>query len=176
MTTQPLPARQENNERLWKVMEAYKDDTEGVTSHEAITLAEFVPESGLTKKEIFNRAMRVCKKRAEKQGMMIPRATLVGRRGYAYVLASRASSALEGYMAQERVSEGVQRSTVKHEVFIERNLGSLPPTLQEIFKQSIEANQDYEEFKEARVKKERENRDAFYKAWLEEQQMKAESI
>lgn len=175
MTTQPLPAREENNERLWKVMEAYKDDTEGVTNHEAIDLADFVPEHGLSKKEIFKRAMRVCKKRAEKLGMLIPRATLVGGRGYAYVLASSASSAVDGYMAQEKVAAGVQRSTAKHEAFIERDLGSLPLTLQAVFRQSIAANERAAAFAEELTAAEKKNRDELYRAYLEEQKMKQEA-
>lgn len=166
-------AREENNERLWQVMEAYKDDPEGVTKEEAIALADFRVEPGRSKQEVFERAMQICKRRAERLGMFIPRATLVRGRGYAYVLATRAATALDGYMAQERVTAGVQRSAMKHEQFIERDLGSLPPMLRAIYRQSIDANKRAAEFAESMAETEKKNRDELYAAYREEQEQKA---
>lgn len=163
-------AREYNNERLWQVMEAYKDDPEGVTKEEAIALADFRIEQGRSRQEVFERAMQICKRRAETLGMFIPRATIVKGRGYAYVLATRASTALDGYMAQERVTAGVQRSAMKHEQFIEDDLGSLPPMLRTIYKQSIDANKKAAEIAEVMAETQKKNRDELYAAYREEQE------
>lgn len=119
--------RAENNDRLWNVLEAYKNDPEGVTKQEVIDLAEFRVEAGATFSDIFDRAIQVCKRRADSMGMIIPRATLVKGRGYAYVLTDQASMAVPGFVVQERVAYGTRRSAYKHQQFIEKDLGSLSP-------------------------------------------------
>lgn len=152
-------------------MEAYKDDPEGVTKEEAIALADFRVEPGRSKREVFDRAMQICKRRAENQGLFIPRANLVKGRGYAYVLASRASTALDGYMAQEKVTAGVQRSTARHEAFIERDLGSLPPMLRAVYKHSIEMSKKAAQIADEMIEADKRQRDEIYAAYREEQEM-----
>lgn len=166
-------ARDYNNSRLWEIMEAHRDDPEGVTREEAIYLAEFKAEHGRSESEIFARAMQFCKRHAERQGMFIPRATIVKGRGYAYVLASRASTALDGYMAQEKVTAGVQRSAMKHEEFIERDLGSLPPVLRTVYRHSIEMSKKAAKVADDMLESDKKQRDELYAAYREEQENKA---
>ena len=122
-------ARHYNTEQLWDLLTAYFNDFEGITKHEALDLIAFdlAEDENRDAEAIFERAIKTCRKRAEREGKIIPRATIKSGRGYAYVLTDRADLVIDGYIAQNRVAQGVERSTHKHESFIETHAEDLPP-------------------------------------------------
>lgn len=130
-------ARAENNQKLWAVLEVYKNDSDGLTRSQLTELAEFNLAEGTTPYEIFTRAIKVCRRRAKKADMFIPRATR-GSGGYAYVLTDRATLAVDGFLAAERVAQGVQRAAYDHQGFIERDLASLSPVERVAFERVVQ--------------------------------------
>lgn len=162
-------AMAENNDKLWEVLSLYVDDPEGVTRYEAIELADFNMAEGGPEDRIFTRAIKVCKTRAKKAGMLIPRATPVKGRGYVYLLAKSGKFALEGYMAQERVSSGVRKSAATHEKFIDQDRESLPPVLRAVFDELVIANTKYDQYVEESVNTQRQQLESVYSAYVEEQ-------
>lgn len=162
-------ARAENNDKLWEVLNLYVDDPEGITKYEAIDLADFNMAEGGTREDIFARAIKVCKTRAKRANMFIPRATPVKGRGYAYVLTKRGVHALEGFMAQENVSRGVRRSAAAHQQFIERDRESLPPLLRTVFDEVSAVNEKYEQFVNESLETQRKQLESVYEAYKEEQ-------
>lgn len=138
-------ARNHNTELLWETLTAYFNDFEGITKHEVLNLVDF----DLTENEdrdaeaIFERAIKACRKRAEREGKFIPRATIKEDRGFAYVLTDRADLVIDGYIAQNQIAQGVERSTHKHEAFIETHADDLPPAMRVLFEKMSAARAEY---------------------------------
>lgn len=159
-----------NNEKLWDVFQTFIDDPEGVTKEEAVELADFWPEPGRTKSEIFDRAKEHCRRRASAQGWFIPRPTVKKGRGHAYVLATHADTAFDGYMLQTRIGRGVQKATDKAAEFIETNEATLSPVVRTAFRKIREIDQKYKDHVEQSRNDQLDTIEALVSAEREEQE------
>lgn len=169
-------ALKENTEKLWEIFNTYFNDPDGVTREEAIELAEFNKAEDHDSDVIFDRALRVCRKRAEKAGMFIPRATLArNRRGYAYVLTDRGDLVVDGFIAQQRVSTGTLRSTHKHQKFIVQDISSLSPMERLMVEELAQLNDEVEKVRNESIDTRVEQLEKVRNAWLEEQFMATQS-
>lgn len=135
----------ENTERLWTVLDSYRNDPDGLTKYELIDLCDFDPLEGRAKLDILKRAMRSCRRRAEREGMFIPHATPKPGRGHVYLLTDNAEQAVSGYIVAARVTAGMRKSEVKHQEFIETDLKSLPPTERAFFERMQEIRNSEEQ-------------------------------
>ena len=146
--------RHQNTELLWEILNAYFNDFDGITKHEILELVDF----DLSENEdhdveaVFDRALKSCRKRAEKAGWIIPRAVVKEGRGFAYVLTDRADLVIDGYIAQNRIAQGVERSTHKHEAFIKTHAEDLPPTMRVLFEKMSAARAEYTDILTQKVK------------------------
>lgn len=140
-------AQTENTQKLWDVLDAYKNDPEGLTRHQLTELAGFNLAEGRSADDIFSRAMKVCKRRAIKAGMIIPHATR-SKSGYVYLLTDRANLVVDGFLTSERVMQGMQRATHTHQKFIEQDLASLPAVERVAFEQIARISDQRQEDRE----------------------------
>lgn len=140
-----LEARRTNTELLRETLTAYFNDFDGITKYEILALVEFdlAENEDRDEEAIFERAMKACRKRAEKEGKFIPRAVIKDGRGFAYVLTDRADLVIDGYIAQNRIAQGVERSTHKHEAFIKTHAEDLPPAMRVLFEKMSAARAEY---------------------------------
>lgn len=169
-------AMKENTDKLWEVFNAYFNDPDGVTREEAIKLAEFNKAEDPDPDVIFDRALRVCRKRAEKSGKFIPRATLArDRRGYSYVLTDRGDLVVDGFIAQQRVSTGTLRSTHKHQKFIIQDIASLTPMERVMVEELAQLNDEVEKVRNESIDSRVEQLEKVRNAWLEEQFLATQS-
>lgn len=139
-------AVEENNDKLWNLLLQYKNDPEGLTKLECIGICNFnLAEGGRSSEDIFKRAMKVCKARAEDEGMFIPRATPArGKeskgRGYVYYLTDQAKYAVDGLIVQSHVTSGTERSLRKHQKFVEEDMQSLPKPMRVLVEKLSDAD------------------------------------
>lgn len=144
--------RAENALRLWEVFLAYKNDIDsGLTKNDLISLADFNMAEGEPAVDVFDRALAACRRRAEKEDMIIPRA-VPSNRGYRYVLASRGDLVVDSFLASQRVTQGMQKATYRHEEFIATNLNDLPETEKVVFRELQRMEQKRREMYEDSMK------------------------
>lgn len=160
-------ARKENDQKLWDVFEAYKNDTEGLTRYQLAELADFNGAEGDTPYNIFDRALKVCRRRAEKAGMLIPHAT-PGEDGYVYFLTDRPGQALGGFISAERVSAGMRRSVFKHQKFIETDTSELSPVEKVLFQEVAQVIDERQQVLDNELDKRMEMLEKLRQAKLEE--------
>lgn len=125
--------RKENTDKLWNVFVDFKNDSDRLTKRDLISLADFNMAEDGSREEIFRRALKACRARAEREDMIIPRAIPCRSGGYGYVLTDNADLAIDSFLASQRVTQGMQDATYRHEFFIDANSADLDETTKVIF-------------------------------------------